>query len=356
MGSLKVRQFRVKFARVPRRVAVLARGFFSTIAGTLVLTSVALAGPTSPKLPAFIPDIPWAFYLPSKLQPSLHERTGPLHIPGSSRSYTQAQIDNLMQAPDWFPDEHPPMPPVVSRGAPGGVCACATCHLASGLGHPESSSLAGLSQAYIEHQLRDFKTGRRLALAMPQIAKNMSDTDIRAAAFWFSQLPARPWQTVVETDRVPKTFVDRHLWRLPLPDAGDEPIGSRIIEVPQDIPLAESRDPHSGFIAYVPKGSVEKGRNLVTTGGDGKTFQCGICHGPALGGLGEVPLIGGHDPIYLFRQLYYFKHGLRNGSLSPLMQQVVANLSQNDMLDIAAYLGSLPPHTHTGEASRTPNR
>jgi cytochrome c553 len=257
-----------------------------------------------------------------------------------------------MEPPDWFSNEHRPMPRVVAQGAPG-VFACASCHLVSGLGHPESANLAGLSVAYIERQLSDFKSGQRFALGMPKIARNLSDADGKEAASWLSQLPLRAWQKVVETDRVPKTFVDRHLMRLPLSGSGDEPIGDRIIEIPQDAALAKSRDPYSGFIAYVPKGSIEKGRKLVTTGGNGKTFECAICHGPALSGLGEVPLIAGHDPVYLFRQLYAFKHGLRNGSLSPLMEQVVANLSLNDMLDVAAYLGSLSPPAQAGEAAAT---
>ena len=78
---------------------------------------------------------------------------------------------------------------------------------------------------------------------------------------------------------MPKTFVNEHLMRMPLPGGGDEPIGNRIIELPQSIPGAESRDPHSGFIAYVPKGSLAKGKEFVNTGGGGKTIQCAICHG-----------------------------------------------------------------------------
>jgi cytochrome c553 len=142
--------------------------------------------------------------------------------------------------------------------------------------------------------------------------------------------------------------------RMPLPGGGDEPIGNSIIELPQDIARAESRDPHSGFIAYVPKGSIEKGKRLVTTGGEGKTIQCAICHGPALGGLGEVPAIAGHSPMYLFRQLYYFKDESRHGTMGALMKGVVAQMTQDDMIAIAAYVGSLPPATEEN-SSLTPS-
>jgi cytochrome c553 len=290
-----------------------------------------------------LPDIPWAFPIRDKVQPVIDERNGPQHVPGSAKSYTQDEIDDLQNPPDWFPDEHAPLPKVVAHGADGGVLGCASCHLASGLGHPESANLAGVSAAYILRQLTDFKAGNRMGEAMNDMTKNLSDEDARQASEWFAALKPKVWQSVVETDRVPKTFINQHLMRIPLPGSGDEPIGNRIIELPQDIARAESRDPHSGFIAYVPKGSIAKGKEFVTTGGKGKTIQCEICHGPSLGGLAEVPAIAGHSPMYLFRQLYYFKDGSRHGSMGALMKGVVAQMSQDDMLAIAAYVGSLPP-------------
>ena len=63
--------------------------------------------------------------------------------PGSARFYTQAQIDDPMNPPDWFPDEHPPMPQVVAHGNGTTVRACIGCHLANGHGHPENSRLPG---------------------------------------------------------------------------------------------------------------------------------------------------------------------------------------------------------------------
>ena len=68
-------------------------------------------------------------------------------VPGTERAYTQAQIDDAFNPPDWFPDENPTMPPIVARGEKPAVRACALCHLPSGDGHPESSSLAGLRRS-----------------------------------------------------------------------------------------------------------------------------------------------------------------------------------------------------------------
>jgi cytochrome c553 len=332
--------------RTKRRVRRSVKTLAKIILGAVALACVgAIGGWAQSAQPWHLPEIPWAFPIRDKVQPVIDERSGPQRVAGSSKSYTQAQIDDLANPPDWFPEEHPPMPKVVAHGAGGDVLGCASCHLGSGLGHPESANLAGVSAAYIERQLSDFKAHLRMGEAMNDIARDLTDDDARQAAEWFASLKPKVWQPVVETDRVPTTFINIHLMRMPLPGGGDEPIGNRIVELPQDIVRAESRDPHSGFIAYVPRGSIEKGKQLVTTGGEGKTIQCAICHGPALGGLGEVPAIAGHSPLYLFRQLYYFKDGSRHGTMGALMKGVVAQLTQDDMVAIAAYVGLQPPAT-----------
>jgi cytochrome c553 len=122
-----------------------------------------------------------------------------------------------------------------------------------------------------------------------------------------------------------------------------EPIGNRIITVPVDQTRARLRDPRpgAGFIAYVPVGSVARGKALVETGGAGKTIACSICHGDALKGLGDVPRLAGLHPIYIARQLYLFKDGTRNGVDAQLMKKPVARLTDDDILAIAAYLASL---------------
>lgn len=285
----------------------------------------------------------WAFPKPSKNQPKM-AKSGAEHVPGSSKTYTAAQIDDLHNPPDWFPNEHPPMPKVVAHGAGPNVPACASCHLTSGLGHPESADLAGMPLGYIESQMADFKSGARYDPArMTVIGKAVPTADAKAAAMYFSSLKVKPWVTVKETDTVPKFYVSETRMHLPLPGAGTEPLGNRIIELPQDPSLASKRDPNSGFIAYVPKGSVAKGEALVTMGAAGKTIACNICHGSTLDGLGDVPRIAGLSPSYVGRQIYYFKAGVRTGMSVSLMTPVVQNLNNEDILNIAAYLASLKP-------------
>jgi Cytochrome c553 len=171
----------------------------------------------------------------------------------------------------------------------------------------------------------------------------LSDEEIRKAAEWFAGLKPQVWTKVSESGMVPKTFVGGGRMRFVSPDAGNEAIGNRIITVPQDQSRATKRDPHSGFIAYVPPGSLSKGEALVKNGGNGKTVSCTICHGDALLGLGNVPRLAGLHPIYIARQLYLFKDGFRNGPDAQLMKKPVEKLTDEDVVSISAYLASLPP-------------
>jgi cytochrome c553 len=265
--------------------------------------------------------------------------------PGSAKHYTQAQIDDPMNPPDWFPDEHPPMPQVVAHGNGTTVRACIGCHLSSGHGHPENSRLPGSTSGYLARQLADFRSGARggvTAKIMIKIAKGMTEEEIRVASDYFAGLPVRRWTRVVEADTVPKTYY-RGNRRLPLAEGGSEPIGNRIIEIPEEPARNALRDPHSGNVAYVPVGSLARGEALVATGGAGKTIACAICHGPTLRGIGDVPAIAGQSPITIGRQLYDLQSGDRKGPMAPLMKAVVDKLSADDILAISAYVALRDP-------------
>ena len=84
----------------------------------------------------------WAY--PVNPPPPQLDNVTPKSLPGSSKQYTQAQIDDPFNPPDWFPDEHPPLPSVVASGGTRPRVACGLCHLPSGNGHPEfGESLRG---------------------------------------------------------------------------------------------------------------------------------------------------------------------------------------------------------------------
>src|SRR5215470_3647917 len=286
-------------------------------------------------------DLSWAFPVKNGDLPA--EEAGPKTVPGSNKSYTQAQIEDLSNPPDWFPEEHPFASQIVQHGH-GDALACGACHLMSGVGHPESADMTGFTAEYIRRQMVDFKSGaRKEPNRMNTIASALSDDEIRQAADWFATLKPYAWTKVVEAAMVPKTFVGGGRMRFAQPGGGTEPIGNRIITLPQDQSRVTKRDPHSGFTAYVPPGSIKKGETFVKTGGGGKSVQCAICHGDNLQGLGNVPRIAGLHPIYIARQLYQFKDGSRNGGDAQLMKKPVAEMTDADIIAIAAYLGSLNP-------------
>jgi len=272
------------------------------------------------------------------------------HVPDSAAAFSVGQTRDRFFAPDWHPADHPTLPEIVAHGRKPDVLACGFCHRADGPGGPENASLAGLPAAYILQQMADFKSGARATSAperlpptlMISLAKAATDSEIKEAAAYFSALEPRAAIKIVETDTVPKTYVAG--WFLADAKNGEnEPIGQRIIEVPEDLQQFENRDARSRFIAYVPVGSIENGKAIVTGTRGGKTIQCGICHGPELKGLGAIPGIAGRSPSYIVRQLYDFQHGARAGVGSALMKGVVAKLTIDDMVAIAAYATSLKP-------------
>jgi cytochrome c553 len=299
------------------------------------------------------PPPPWAYTVNPPPAPGAKPAppaadAAPRSVPGSSVSFTSAQTRDAYNPPDWFPDAHPPMPPSVAHGRPKEMRACGFCHLVNGQGRPENASLAGLPAAYIIQQMADFKKGDRKSAeprmgppnAMIQDAKAATDEDITSAAAYFSSFPYKKWIRVVEAKDVPKTRIAGSM-HVPAND-GTEPLGQRIIELPEDLSRTELRDGSSGFVAYVPVGSIAKGESLVKTGG-GKTIACGTCHGADLKGLGPVPPLAGRSPSYTVRQMFDMQQGVRKGAWSALMTAAVEKLTIDDMIAIAAYTASREP-------------
>ena len=291
----------------------------------------------------------WAYPIQPPVTPAADDGV-PRRVPGSSVSLTLTQIRDLFVPPDWHPDDHPPMPGIVGHGRKPKTFACGYCHYPNGQGRPENSSLAGLSAGYIAQQIADYKNNLRKTSEPKMVpppmmvdnAKSVTDEETKMSADYFAGLKYQPWIKVVETDTVPKTHVAGFML-VPLEGGGAEPVGQRVIEVAQDIARTGLRDSKSGFIAYVPVGSIKKGEALVATGGQGRTTVCATCHGQNLKGLGDVPPLAGRSPTYTVRQLYDFQSGARAGLLSALMKESVARLTIEDMVSIAAYAASLTP-------------
>ncbi len=273
-----------------------------------------------------------------------------LQAEGSKFRFTQEQVGNSYAPADWFPEDHPRMPELVAHGRPGTVRACGLCHLPNGRGRPENAPVHGLSYFYIVQQLQDFRQGLRRSAEprkantpeMENIARTMSDDEIREVATYYASISVPQYIRVVETGTVPTTRIQGEIY-FPTDDGRTEPLGVRIIETPEDVAQTLLRNPRSGFIAYVPVGSIARGEALATSGGGGRTLPCAVCHGADLRGIGPVPTIAGRSPSYLARQMYDMKIGTRNGPMAALMKPVLANLTDADIVDLVAYASSRKP-------------
>lgn len=290
----------------------------------------------------------WAYAVnPPTAQPAIEDEK-PQRVPGSTASFTRREIAAIaVQAPDWHPEEHPAMPGIVGRSREPRVYACAYCHLPNGAGRPENADLAGLSANYIKAQLTAFRQDRRSGSEprrapqtnMIALAKQLTESEIEATATYFAALTPMSFVKVVESATVPRTLIAG--WMLKkAPGTSTEPIGDRIVELAEDVERFENRDSRTPYIAYVPTGSLARGAELVATGSSGRTLPCASCHGADLKGFADVPRIAGRSPSYIFRQLYDLRGATRTGAASELMKPVVANLTDEDMVAIAAYLAS----------------
>ena len=291
------------------------------------------------------------------------EQTRSRQLPDSPASFSLVDIRDGSNVVDWYPQDHPAMPDIIRLGpAKAGPArrGCGFCHLPNGLGRPENAPTAALPPAYFVQQLHDFRDGLRRSAdprkpntnTMIELARAMTEEEIVQSAEYFAAIQWKPRVKVIETGLVPKTRIVGNLF-LPLEETRTEPIAGRLIEVPEDEARSETvRDPRAGFIAYVPEGSLARGKRLVTLGGativdneiiQGKTTPCTACHAPDLMGVGKVPPIAGRSPSYLARQLFDIQQGTRRGPGIELMKTIVARLTPDDITAIVAYVGSKYP-------------
>jgi cytochrome c553 len=264
-----------------------------------------------------------------------------------SMKLTMRQIGDAKGPPDWFPKEHPPLPQVVGHGSGAHVPACTLCHLPNGNGHPESASVSGLPVKYIIEQMHAFRDGDRQnirAPAMIEMALDISEADLRAAANYFSRIPRsqQKWLRVVETSRAPTNHPGAGGARFFDKGANTMPVAPDMIYEVAESEQVELRNDHFGFVDYVPMGSLAKGRT-VAFGNKGKMKTCGSCHGDDYRGHEDAPRIAGRSAYYLIRQLADMKAGVRKGAALGKMKEIIGKLSDADILNVAAYMASRNP-------------
>lgn len=337
--------------------------------GLLAATSAAVSGTwATPVVPAatvnaHIPTaLRWAYPFgpPVTLPPAPIAKR--FMIPGSRLSFTEAEIEDHAKPVDWQPASHPPAPAIVANVTNPKIFACGGCHLLNGNGTRGATNLSGLSADYIIEQVAEMRAGRRRSSAperpgvklMYQDARLIAPSEIAKAARYYAAQRFRPWVKVVETPSVPLTRQHLFGWFVVVagnrlepmstrrPAGAREPIDGRIITVATDAYRSSVYDPDSGVTAYVPPGSVARGRALVMAGG-GLTLGCVICHGEDLRGIDPAPPLAGRTPDYIARQLWDIKSGARRGGAVALMQAPVKRLTPADLTAVSAYIASLRP-------------
>jgi cytochrome c553 len=303
---------------------------------------------------------PWAYGLKTPLGSPPSEEPTPtptdklatdngkvISLPGSPVSLTLTQMRNQPTV-DWYPEDHPQMPEVVAQGRKPDILPCTACHYTNGKGDPANATIEALPYDYFVQTLKDFRDGLRKSADprkintpnMIKYAKAMTDDEIEASAKYYGAIPLISRIKVIESRTVPKTRLVAAGLYFPLPGKETEPLGNRLIEVPETPEAFIYKNPRADAVVYVPVGSTRKGERLVLDDSDGKTIPCAYCHGADLLGLGRIPGIAGRLPGYMVRQLFDMQNGARTGTWAEMMQPVVEKLTIDDMINITAYLSS----------------
>ncbi|HEY4305050.1 MAG TPA: hypothetical protein VGM82_11315 [Gemmatimonadaceae bacterium] len=329
-----------------------------TVSTSLIIAALctglpmALRAQTSSPASAFdLPD--WVYPLPARGAPAAPrpDTSKIFHVPNSTIGYTTKQIGNSFDPPDWHPTTHTNPPEIVAHGRKPAIYACGFCHLPDGRGRPENATLAGLPSSYIVQQMMDIASGERRSASskpsrpmelMKQMAESSTVADMKQAAAYFSKQKLRHSVQVIESPTVPKTHPSTGLY---IRDAGTDvdSLGDRIIEFANDPESHEIRDAAAQYVAYVPPGSITRGRVIATKVTKVNPKPCVSCHGETLHGVKLVPPIAGRSPTYLMRQLLAFKTGTRSSKDGAPMRDVVAKLSVDDLIAAAAYVSSRKP-------------
>jgi cytochrome c553 len=201
----------------------------------------------------------------------------------------------------------------------GEAAACMGCHGEKGLGNDGMGAprIANIGAIYIAKQLDDFAEDKRTpegaGAAMNGFAKALSVQDRRDVAGYLSTL-----EYEVE---------------------------------PSDL---------KGLAAEGTKvGKPELGKMIVTRGISGKVPACQDCHG-FNGRDPRFPAINQQKYVYLYNQLMAFKAGTRANDPAVLkvgiMRGIAKKLSEDDIMDISAYLSTAPRVDPSGDSHATPKK
>ena len=156
------------------------------------------------------------------------------------------------------------------------VPVCLACHGEKGQSAtPEVPSLGGQPAPYLLIQIYLFREGQRVVPLMNQMAKGLSDDDLRALSDSLAKLPA-------------------------------------------PAPSSEAPDP----------ARIERGRAAITR------HRCNSCHGLDLAGRDNIPRIAAQREDYLARTLREYKSNARHG-YDGVMAEVLGPVTDAEIADLA---------------------
>jgi cbb3-type cytochrome c oxidase subunit III len=178
---------------------------------------------------------------------------------------------------------------------------CSNCHGVNGVSvSPTFPKLAGQRREYLVDQLTDFKTHAR------------SDPNAKRFMWGFTHL------SEAQIDELAAYF------------SSQQPV------------LGESGD----------RALIDEGRAIFASGlPDKGVAACISCHGQHGEGMNQFPRLAGQHADYLVKQLSVFQHGTDQRPRGEVMKAVCANMSDQDMRAVAAFLEAFPPDT---EAAANP--
>jgi cytochrome c553 len=160
------------------------------------------------------------------------------------------------------------------------LAACFACHGASGVSEtPLTPSIAAQPPFYVVAQLFLFRDGRRDSREMVEAAKPLTNDELRAIGDALAALPPPP----------------------------------------------------------VPKGGRDatrfsRGRTLAAK------ERCGTCHEPNYAGRENMPRLANQREDYLLKALRDYKTGVRVGYGNAVMPELVSQLRDADLQDLAHFL------------------
>lgn len=98
------------------------------------------------------------------------------------------------------------------------------------------------------------------------------------------------------------------------------------------------------LMVALPAAAVDRGDPAA---GERKAGSCAACHGPQGRSTNpQYPILAGQYADYLYRSMLAYKTGARENAV---MQGMVANLSEEDLWDLAAYFAEQPSELYVLE-------